>query len=265
MGRVDGKVALISGAARGMGASHARLLAAEGARVVLGDVLDDEGRAVAEEIGDAARYVHLDVTNPEDWAAAVDLALNAFGALNVLVNNAGIVYRRRLRNLERERWQRVLDVNLTGTMLGMRAVIEPMTAAGGGSIINMSSIQAMRGTPGNARVACANGDHAARQRPVAAVAAARAEEIADHARRAPHRPDDGADEGERVERGRGIDHDWSEPNDKEATRVDDPGVHQRRDRSRGFHRVGQPAVEGKLCRFQQGRRHEQPCERGEAG
>ena len=149
MGRVDGKVALISGAARGMGASHARLLAAEGARVVLGDVLDDEGRAVAEEIGDAARYVHLDVTNPEDWAAAVDLALNAFGALNVLVNNAGIVYRRRLRNLERERWQRVLDVNLTGTMLGMRAVIESMTAAGGGSIINMSSIQAMRGTPGN--------------------------------------------------------------------------------------------------------------------
>ena len=149
MGRVDGKVALISGAARGMGASHARLLAAEGARVVLGDVLDDEGRAVAEEIGDAARYVHLDVTSPDDWAAAVGLTLNAFGTLNVLVNNAGIVYRRRLRNLERERWQRVLDVNLTGTMLGMRAVIEPMTAAGGGSIINMSSIQAMRGTPGN--------------------------------------------------------------------------------------------------------------------
>lgn len=149
MGRVDGKVALISGAARGMGASHARLLAAEGAHVVLGDVLDDEGRAVAEEIGDAARYVHLDVTSPDDWAAAVGLTLNAFGTLNVLVNNAGIVYRRRLRNLERERWQRVLDVNLTGTMLGMRAVIEPMTAAGGGSIINMSSIQAMRGTPGN--------------------------------------------------------------------------------------------------------------------
>ncbi len=149
MGRVDGKVALISGAARGMGASHARLLAAEGARVVLGDVLDDEGRAVAEEIGDAARYVHLDVTSPDDWAAAVGLTLNALGTLNVLVNNAGIVYRRRLRNLERERWQRVLDVNLTGTMLGMRAVIEPMTAAGGGSIINMSSIQAMRGTPGN--------------------------------------------------------------------------------------------------------------------
>ena len=149
MGRVDGKVALISGAARGMGASHARLLAAEGARVVLGDVLDDEGRAVAEELGDVARYVHLDVGSPEDWAAAVALTTREFGTLNVLVNNAGIVYRRTLRNLERERWQRVLDVNLPGTMLGIQAVIEPMTTAGGGSIINMSSIQAMRGTPGN--------------------------------------------------------------------------------------------------------------------
>jgi len=149
MGRVDGKVALISGAARGMGASHARLLVGEGARVILGDILDEEGRAVAAELGDAARFVHLDVTQPADWAAAVALALSEFGSLNVLVNNAGIVYRRRLRNLERDRWQRVLDVNLTGTMLGMQAVIDPMIAAGGGSIINMSSIQAMRGTPGN--------------------------------------------------------------------------------------------------------------------
>lgn len=149
MGRVDGKVALISGAARGMGASHARLLVGEGARVVLGDVLDEEGQAVAAELGDAARFVHLDVTQPADWASAVALALREFGVLNVLVNNAGIVYRRRLRNLEHERWQRVLDVNLTGTMLGMQAVIDPMIAAGGGSIINMSSIQAMRGTRGN--------------------------------------------------------------------------------------------------------------------
>lgn len=149
MGRVDGKVAVISGAARGMGASHARLLASEGAKVVLGDVLDDDGRAVADELGDAARYVHLDVTDPDQWAGAVDTALHAFGKLDVLVNNAGIVYRRTLRNLEPERWQRVLDVNLTGTMLGIKSVIEPMIAAGGGSIINMSSIQGMRGTPGN--------------------------------------------------------------------------------------------------------------------
>jgi 3alpha(or 20beta)-hydroxysteroid dehydrogenase len=149
MGRVDGKVALISGAARGMGASHARLLVSEGAKVVLGDVLDDEGAAVADELGESARYLHLDVTDAEDWADAVDLALSAFGTLNVLVNNAAIVYRRTLKNLERERWQRVLDVNLTGTLLGIKSVVEPMTAAGGGSIINMSSIQGMRGTPGN--------------------------------------------------------------------------------------------------------------------
>ncbi|WP_059016475.1 glucose 1-dehydrogenase [Mycobacterium sp. M26] len=149
MGRVEGKVALISGAARGMGASHARLLVREGAKVVLGDVLDDDGTAVAEELGDAARYVHLDVTDAADWAAAVDVALAEFGSLDVLVNNAGIVYRRTLRNLEPERWQRVLDVNLTGTLLGIKSVIGPMTAAGGGSIINMSSIQGMRGTPGN--------------------------------------------------------------------------------------------------------------------
>ncbi|AQT82572.1 3-alpha-hydroxysteroid dehydrogenase [Mycolicibacterium litorale] len=149
MGRVDGKVALVSGAARGMGAAHARMLVDQGARVVLGDVLDDEGAAVADELGEAARYVHLDVTKPDDWSAAVALAHSEFGLLNVLVNNAGIVYRRRLANLERERWQRVVDVNLTGTLLGIKAVIEPMTAAGGGSIINMSSIQAMRGTPGN--------------------------------------------------------------------------------------------------------------------
>ncbi len=83
-----------------MGASHARLLASEGAQVVLGDVLDDEGRAVADELGAACRYVHLDVTDADHWAAAVDTALSAFGQLNVLVNNAGIVYRRTLRNLE---------------------------------------------------------------------------------------------------------------------------------------------------------------------
>lgn len=149
MGRVDGKVALISGAARGMGAAHARMLVDEGARVVLGDVLDDEGAAVADALGNAARYIHLDVTEPADWSAAVALARSEFGLLNVLVNNAGIVYRRTLKNLERERWQRVLDVNLTGTLLGIKAAIGPMVAGGGGSIINMSSIQAMRGTPGN--------------------------------------------------------------------------------------------------------------------
>ena len=91
MGRVDGKVALISGGARGMGASHARALVAGGARVVTGDILDDEGIALAKELGAAARFVHLDVTQPDQWKAAVDVALREFGTLNVLVNNAGIV------------------------------------------------------------------------------------------------------------------------------------------------------------------------------
>src|ERR1700744_4395583 len=91
MGRVDGKVAVISGGARGMGAAHARMLVGEGAKVVIGDILDDQGKALADEIGESARYVHLDVTQPEEWEAAVSPAVNDFGKLNVLVNNAGIV------------------------------------------------------------------------------------------------------------------------------------------------------------------------------
>ena len=91
MGRVDGKFALISGGARGMGAAHARALVAEGAKVVVGDILDDDGKKLADEIGESARYVHLDVTQPDEWDAAVATAVNDFGKLNVLVNNAGIV------------------------------------------------------------------------------------------------------------------------------------------------------------------------------
>ncbi|MBU3684815.1 MAG: glucose 1-dehydrogenase [Mycobacteriaceae bacterium] len=145
MGRVDDKVALISGGARGMGAADARMLVAEGAKVVIGDILDAEGAALAEELGASARYVHLDVTSAEDWKAAVDTALEAFGKLNVLVNNAGIVQLAPLKTLDVERWQKVLDVNLTGPLLGTKAVIDPMVAAGGGSIINVSSIEGMRG------------------------------------------------------------------------------------------------------------------------
>jgi 3alpha(or 20beta)-hydroxysteroid dehydrogenase len=147
MGRVDGKVALISGGARGMGASHARLLVGEGAKVVIGDILDDEGKALADELGDAARYVHLDVTQPDLWEAAVSTAVGDFGKLNVLVNNAGIVSLGPLKTINLAKWQQVLDVNLTGTMLGMQAAIDPMTAAGGGSIINVSSIEGLRGAP----------------------------------------------------------------------------------------------------------------------
>ncbi|MCV7171998.1 MULTISPECIES: glucose 1-dehydrogenase [Mycolicibacterium] len=145
MGRVDGKVALISGGARGMGAAHARMLVAEGAKVVIGDILDDEGKALADEIGDSARYVHLDVTSADEWAAAVDVAVTDFGLLNVLVNNAGIVALGQIGKFDMAKWQKVIDVNLTGTFLGMQASVEAMKSAGGGSIINVSSIEGMRG------------------------------------------------------------------------------------------------------------------------
>ncbi|MEH3156823.1 MAG: SDR family oxidoreductase [Gordonia paraffinivorans] len=147
MGRVDGKVVLISGGARGMGAAHGRALVAEGARVVLGDILDDEGTALASEIGDAARYVHLDVTQPDQWQAAVATATGEFGSLTGLVNNAGIVNGSTLQKFKLEKWQQILDVNLTGTFLGMRAAADAMIAAGGGSIVNVSSVEGLQGSP----------------------------------------------------------------------------------------------------------------------
>jgi 3alpha(or 20beta)-hydroxysteroid dehydrogenase len=149
MGRVDGKVAIITGGARGLGASHARLLAAEGAKVVIGDVLDDPGAQLADDIGDAARYVHLDVSNPDQWDEAVSTATGQFGKLNVLVNNAGIVNGAPIHKFRLDKWQRVIDVNLTGTFLGIRCVVEPMIAAGGGSIMNVSSIEGLRGSIGS--------------------------------------------------------------------------------------------------------------------
>lgn len=148
MGRADGKVALISGGARGMGAAHARALVAEGAEVVAADILDDEGKALAEELGGAARFVHLDVTQPDQWKAAVQTAVEEFGALNVLVNNAGIVNGNTLQNFPLADWQKIIDINLTGTFLGMQAAVEPMIVAGGGSIINISSVEGLRGSPG---------------------------------------------------------------------------------------------------------------------
>ena len=130
-----------------MGAADARMLVAEGAKVVIGDILDDEGAALAAELGDAARYVHLDVTDADQWAAAVNTAAEQFGLLNVLVNNAGIVALGKIGEFDMAKWQKVIDVNLTGTFLGMQAVVEAMRSAGGGSIINVSSIEGLRGAP----------------------------------------------------------------------------------------------------------------------
>ncbi|MCZ8381300.1 SDR family oxidoreductase [Mycobacterium sp. CPCC 205372] len=145
-GRLAGKVAVVSGGARGMGASHVRALVAEGAKVVFGDILDDEGELVARDVGDDARYVHLDVTRPEDWDAVVAAALERFGSVDILVNNAGILNIGLIEDYPLSEWQRIIDVNLTGVFLGIRAVTPAMKRAGRGSIINISSIEGMAGT-----------------------------------------------------------------------------------------------------------------------
>ncbi|MDY6999648.1 MAG: glucose 1-dehydrogenase [Actinomycetota bacterium] len=149
MGRVDGKVALISGGAQGMGAADAWALAAEGAKVVIGDILDDKGKALADDINavhpDSVRYVGLDVTQADQWDSAVATAVEDFGKLDVLVNNAGTVALGMIGQFDMAKFQKVIDVNLTGTFLGMQASVEAMKTAGGGSIINVSSIEGMRG------------------------------------------------------------------------------------------------------------------------
>jgi len=147
MGRLDGKVAIISGGARGQGAAEARLFVAEGARVVIGDVLDGEGAAVAAELGSAAAYIHLDVTDEAQWAAAVGLAEDRFGPVSVLVNNAGILMFRTVDQTERADFDRILQVNLTGVFLGIKTVTPSMAKAGGGSIVNISSTAGLTGLP----------------------------------------------------------------------------------------------------------------------
>jgi len=148
MGALDGKVALISGAARGTGEATARLFAAEGARVVIGDLLDEPAERVASELGDAARFVHLDVTREDDWGRAVERGVSEFGKLDVLVNNAAVLHMAALQDTELADFERVVRVNQTGTFLGMKAVVEPMKRAGGGSIVNISSVDGRQGKNG---------------------------------------------------------------------------------------------------------------------
>jgi 3alpha(or 20beta)-hydroxysteroid dehydrogenase len=146
MARVSGKVALISGGARGMGASHARLLVEEGAKVVIGDILDEEGTALAAELGeDRARYVHLDVTDYAEWEAAVAVATEAFGRLDVVVNNAGIANFGPIEEYTIEAWQKIIDINLTGVFYGIKAAIPALKESGKGSIINISSTAGLQG------------------------------------------------------------------------------------------------------------------------
>ncbi len=146
-GRLAGKVAIITGAARGQGEAEARLFAAEGAKVVLGDVLEEEVRAVAGEIGDAATALRMDIREPGDWQAAVSAA-EAFGPLNVLVNNAAVVHFASIVDTTMDDWERVIGINQTGTFLGIQSVVEPMKRAGGGSIVNVSSIDGLQAKNG---------------------------------------------------------------------------------------------------------------------
>ncbi|GIH98798.1 glucose 1-dehydrogenase [Planobispora takensis] len=146
MGLLEGKVALITGGARGMGAAHVRLFVEEGAQVAFGDVLDEEGKALAEETG--ALFVHQDVTVPGDWERAVNATVETYGKLDILVNNAGILKFRRIADMTIEEYDRILDVNLKGTWLGIKSVIEPMKAAGRGSIVNISSVEGFIGAEG---------------------------------------------------------------------------------------------------------------------
>jgi 3alpha(or 20beta)-hydroxysteroid dehydrogenase len=144
-GRLEGKVALITGAAQGMGAATARRFVQEGARVVLSDVDDALGEAEAKPHGERARYQHLDVTDVTEWEAAVEQTLSAFGQLDVLVNNAGIGIVGGIDTLPLEDHYRILDVNLNGVYLGMRTCVEALSASEGASIVNISSIDGMAG------------------------------------------------------------------------------------------------------------------------
>jgi NAD(P)-dependent dehydrogenase (short-subunit alcohol dehydrogenase family) len=151
MGRLDGKVALISGGARGQGATEAQLFVREGAQVVIGDILDEAGRKVESEIRAAsgeATYVHLDVTQEDQWRAAVETAVQRYGALHVLVNNAGILLRKSIEETTVEEWDRIMAINLKGVFLGTKHAIPAMRRAGGGSIINISSTAGLVGSPG---------------------------------------------------------------------------------------------------------------------
>jgi 3alpha(or 20beta)-hydroxysteroid dehydrogenase len=151
VGRLDGKVALISGAARGQGAAEARLFVTEGASVVIGDLLDDDVSALADELGSQARSVHLDVTSEDDWDGAVALALREFGSLNVFVSNAGISPAPvALADLTKQDYEQVIAVNQVGTFLGLKTVIPTMIEGGGGSIITISSVGGIEGTFGMA-------------------------------------------------------------------------------------------------------------------
>jgi 3alpha(or 20beta)-hydroxysteroid dehydrogenase len=147
MGRLNGKVAIVTGGAQGQGAAICRGFVAEGAKVVIADIAADEGELLAKELGDAALFRRHDVTSEDDWTATVAAAVDTFGRVDVLVNNAGILMFAELTATSLEDYERVIRINQFGTFLGMRSVVAAMEAAGGGSIVNASSIEGLGGMP----------------------------------------------------------------------------------------------------------------------
>jgi NAD(P)-dependent dehydrogenase (short-subunit alcohol dehydrogenase family) len=158
--RLEGKVALISGGARGQGAVEAKMFAQEGAKVVFGDIRDQEGQQVEaqiRELGGEATYTHLDVTKEADWRSAVDTAVDRYGKLDILINNAGIAIWKGVEDTSEEDWDRVMAVNAKGVFLGTKHAIPAMRRAGGGSIVNISSTAGLRGSPGLAAYTASKG------------------------------------------------------------------------------------------------------------
>ena len=158
--RLENKVALISGGARGQGAAEARLFAKEGSKVVIGDILEDEGRQVEAEInelGGECVFVNLDVTSADAWQNAVDTAVNRFGKLDVLVNNAGIFKLATVEETSPELWDEIMDINAKGVFLGTKCAIPEMRKAGGGSIINISSVAGLIGSYNSAAYGASKG------------------------------------------------------------------------------------------------------------
>ncbi|MDQ1573588.1 MAG: 3alpha(or 20beta)-hydroxysteroid dehydrogenase [Actinomycetota bacterium] len=143
--KLDGEVALVTGGARGMGETHSRALVAEGARVVIADILDEEGEALAASLGDAASYVHLDVTQERSWMDAIAAAEQAFGTVSILVNNAGIANAGPFEQYSLDLWNQIIAVNQTGVFLGIKSVVAGMKKLRRGSIINISSVEGLRG------------------------------------------------------------------------------------------------------------------------
>ena len=146
--RLEGKVALVTGGARGLGASFARAVVAQGGKVVVADVLDDIGNNLAQDLGTSARYVHLDVTNRSQWSSAVQFALDSFGLLNILVNNAGIAHSAPIGEYPPEQWDTIMAINLTGVFNGINAALDALKTSAPSSIVNISSIAGIQGFAG---------------------------------------------------------------------------------------------------------------------